>query len=210
MRVTYAKRLMNVIRTQGFNGLKIQDMARSMNVSKATLYNYFSSKEDIIEEVANVYLAYIQEIDETVLNSRLSYGYRFQKVFEQAALSSIYTSDIFLNDLKLSFPQWYEEMMTARKKRMNSIEAFYKEGMKEGVFHPLNVMILVKQDEEMFQALLNPDFLAEKGLSMKQALYDFYEMKKYQLLKSSVIETVDDEAIQDIITYILTKVSNAF
>ncbi|WLR50809.1 TetR/AcrR family transcriptional regulator [Bacillus tianshenii] len=210
LRRIYARKLLNVISSQGFHSLKIQEMARIMNVSKATLYNYFSSKEDIIQEVANHYLDYIQEIDQMVLNDDLSFTYRFQKLFQQGVLSTIYASEAFLNDLKASFPQQYEEMMVARKKRLESIKTFYKKGMDEGIFHSLNASLIIMQDEVTFRRLVDPNFLTEEGLSIQQALYDYYKVKKVQLLQPNVLSKVNDEPIHEMIAYIIRKLSNTY
>lgn len=96
MRKAYVKKLIPVIRTQGFLSLTIQDIARIMNFSRASLYNYFSSKEDIIMELTNLCIDYINEAGQTLFNEALSYPLRFQKVFEQAVLSAVYASDIYL------------------------------------------------------------------------------------------------------------------
>jgi AcrR family transcriptional regulator len=70
-----------------------------MNLSRASLYNYFSSKEDIIMELTNLCIDYINEAGQTISNEELPYSLRFQKVFEQAVLSVVYASDIYLTDL---------------------------------------------------------------------------------------------------------------
>ncbi|MBS2970968.1 TetR/AcrR family transcriptional regulator [Metabacillus sp. KIGAM252] len=205
MRTSYAKKLMNVMRTQGFSKMTIQDMAQLMNVSKATLYNYFSSKEEIIQKVGEVFTDYMQEVDETLLNIEFSYTYRFQKVFQQGALSAIYTSGIFMRDLRQSCPDIYEEITAGRKRRQGHIKEFYEEGIKECVFHSINPALLIMQDETAFKRLLNPVFLMEEGLSVKKALYDYYEMKKIQLIKPEIIQTMDDGPMEELIGYILKK-----
>ncbi|AZB41001.1 TetR/AcrR family transcriptional regulator [Bacillus sp. FJAT-42376] len=205
MRTSYAKKLMNVMRIQGFSKMKIQDMTQLINVSKATLYNYFSSKEEIIQKVGEVFTDYSKEVDETLLNKEISYTYRFQKVFQQAALSAIYSSEIFMRDLRQSCPDVYQEITAGRKWRENHIKDFYEEGIREGVFHPVNPSLLIMQDEAAFKRLLSPAFLMEEGISVKRALYDYYEIKKLQLLKPEVLDAIDDRPMGDLIDYILKK-----
>ena len=79
MRQSYAKKMIHVVRTQGFLSLTIQDIARIMNVSRASLYNYFSSKEDIISELTNFCIAYLDEAGQTISNEELSYPLRLKK-----------------------------------------------------------------------------------------------------------------------------------
>jgi AcrR family transcriptional regulator len=206
---TYLKRIVGVMYCQGFASLKIQDIAQLMNISKATLYNYFSSKEEIIQEMAAMYIDYINDVDQVIVNTELSYPLRFQKVFNKTAVSILSASNLFIRDLKISCPETYEEMLLARKNKLNSIEQFYKSGIKDGVFYNLNTSILVVQNEETFRKLLDPYSLSQMGLSLKQALYDFYEMKKVQLFKPEFLVDFDDEPIHNAIDHIVYKSSSS-
>ena len=90
IRKTYVKKLIHVIRTQGFHSLTIQDIAQVMGLSRATIYNYFSSKEDIIMELNNLCIDYLNEAGQAISNEELPYPIRFQKVFEQTVFSAVY------------------------------------------------------------------------------------------------------------------------
>lgn len=208
MRQSFAKKIMNVMRTQGFGALKIQDMAQLMDISKATLYNYFSSKEDIILEVGNIYMDYLQDFDQKITDQQIPYHERFLKVFEQEALSSIYTSGIFLNDLRAHCPFLYEKISAARKKRIDQIERFYEQGMKDGAFYEMNPKILIMQDMAVFQRIFEPGFLIDSGLTYNQALYDLYKIKKIQLLKNGSEES-DSDKVKETMDHVLYKLSNA-
>lgn len=207
MRKTYAGKIINVVRTQGFLSFTIQDIAKLMNISRASLYNYFSSKEDIIMEMTDLYIDYIKEADKTISNENLSYQLRLLKVFEQAVLSAIYASDIYLNDLKTSCTVLYEKKMLSKKDRLASLYTFYQNGMDAGVFNTLNPIILVMQDEVVLRKLFNSSFLTEEGLSLKQALYDYYEAKKIQVLKLEYLNSKENVSIDCVIEHILKKIS---
>jgi DNA-binding transcriptional regulator YbjK len=204
MRQTYVRKLINVIRAQGFLSLTIQDIAHIMNVSRASLYNYFSSKEDIIMELNNFCIAYIDEAGQTISNEKLSYPLRLQKVFEQAVLSAVYASDIYLNDLKKGCPSLYEKKVQSRKDQLSAIHFFYQSGMEAGAFNELNPSILIIQDETVLKKLVNTSFLMEENMSMKQALSDYYEAKEFQVLKP---EFRDNEDTSTMIERILQKLA---
>ncbi len=207
MRKTYAGKIINVVRTQGFLSFTIQDIAKLMNISRASLYNYFSSKEDIIMEMTDLYIDYINEADKTISNEDLSYQLRLLKVFEQAVLSAIYASDIYLNDLKTSCTVLYEKKMLSKRDRLASLYMFYQNGIDAGVFNTLNPTILVMQDEVVLLKLFNSSFLIEEGLSLKQALYDYYEAKKIQVLKPEYFNSEENAGIDCVIDHILQKIS---
>ncbi|WP_214482145.1 TetR/AcrR family transcriptional regulator [Bacillus sp. SM2101] len=210
MRKTYAQKLMSIIRVQGFNSLKIQDIAEHMQISKATLYNYFSSKEEILNEITVNYIEYFKQGEQTIENNQFTYIERFQKVFEQEVLTAIYISELFLEELKIGFPNLYEEIIFARRKRKTTIKYFYEQGMKEGVFHSLNPQILLMQDEVALRKLLEPTYLLEEGLTTKQALLDYYEAKKIQIIKSETLLSASDEAMTEIIEHLSRKLATSY
>ncbi|MFS1511437.1 TetR/AcrR family transcriptional regulator [Chengkuizengella sp. SCS-71B] len=211
MRKTYVLKLMNVIRLKGFNTLKIQDMAEHMQISKASFYNYFSSKEEIIQELTGTYIAYYEEVDQTILNKEITYIDRFQKVFEQEVLTFIYISELFFEELKVGFPELYEGIISARRKRKMNIRQFYEMGMKEGIFQSLNPSILMLQDEVMLRRLLDPAFLLEEGLTIKQVLFDYYQAKKVQIFKPDELKRINDKlTILEKIEFLSLKLSNSY
>jgi len=205
MRKAYVKKCIPVIRTQGFLSLTIQDIAKTMNVSRASLYNYFSSKEDIIMELTNLCIDYINEAGKTISNEEISYPIRLQKVFEQAVSSAVYASDIYLTDLKTSCRHLYDKKMQSRKEQRAAIQTFYRNGMHAKVFNPLNPSILVIQDEAVLGKLVNTAFLADEDLSLKQALVDYYVAKQTQILKPEYVQDKEDEDIHAMVEGILNK-----
>ncbi len=207
-RKSYVKKLMHVVRNQGFTSLNIQDIARSMNMSRASLYNYFSSKEEIIKEVTEYYIAYFREADATISDQSLSYPYRLQKVFEQAVLSAFYASDIFMRDLKQSCPALYEKKMLSRTERSATLHSFYQEGMKAGVFNELNPAILILQDDATLKEIIDSECLKKKGLSLKQALVDYYEAKKFQVFKVQSLKEENAGTTEGMVEDILYKIHN--
>ncbi|MGG3800929.1 TetR/AcrR family transcriptional regulator [Metabacillus fastidiosus] len=207
MRKTYVKKLIHVIRTHGFLSLTIQEMARTMNLSRASLYNYFSSKEDIIMELTNLCIDYINEAGQTIFNEELSYSIRLQKVFEQAVLSAVYASDIYVQDLRKSCPHLYEKKMQAKKEQLSIIYTFYENGMKAGFFNELNISILILQDETVIEKLVNTSFLIEEEMSLKQALSDYYAAKKIQVLKPEYVQNTENEDINTMVDCILKKLA---
>ncbi|GIO13234.1 hypothetical protein J19TS2_27890 [Cohnella xylanilytica] len=85
-----------------------------MDISKVTLYKHFSSKDDIIEQVVEYEIQYLQQADIVVNDDSLSYVDRFQKTFLQSLLCVVYLSDLFLQDLKEFYPTLYDKLVLAQ------------------------------------------------------------------------------------------------
>ncbi|MDQ1147790.1 AcrR family transcriptional regulator [Bacillus sp. SORGH_AS 510] len=207
MRQTHIKKILKVIRTQGFLSLSIQDIAQLMNMSRASLYNYFSSKEDILMELNDFCISYICEAGQMISNGELSYPIRLQKVFEHAVLSAAYSSEVFLNDLQISCLSFYEKKKQARKEQMAAIHSFYHNGMEASFFNELNPSLLIMQDEMVLNKLINTSFLMEEELTLERALNDYYIAKCFQVLRPELLTDINHEEINNMVKNILQKLS---
>ncbi|MGG3562372.1 TetR/AcrR family transcriptional regulator [Neobacillus rhizosphaerae] len=207
MRQSHIKKIIKVIRTQGFLSLSIQEIAQLMNMSRASLYNYFSSKEDILMELNDFCISYIYEAGQMISNTELSYSQRLQKVFEHAVFSAAYSSEVFLKDLQISCLSLYEKKKQARKEQMAAIHSFYQTGMESGSFNELNPALLIMQDEAVLNKLINTSFLMDEELTLERALYDYYLAKCFQVLRPELLPNLDYDEIKSMVKEIFQKLS---
>src|SRR4051794_4819691 len=77
------KKLITAVMKDGFQHLRMDDIARSMAVSRATMYKHFSSKEEVIEGVVQIIIDYLEKLeDRTKDDDEKWFGIWFQKLFE--------------------------------------------------------------------------------------------------------------------------------
>ncbi|MDR6125281.1 AcrR family transcriptional regulator [Bacillus sp. SLBN-46] len=207
LRQSHIKKILKVIRTQGFLSLSIQEIAQLMNMSRASLYNYFSSKEDILMELNDFCISYIYEAGQMISNTELSYSQRLQKVFEHAVLSAAYSSEIFLKDLQISCMSLYEKKKQSRKEQMAAIHTFYQNGMEAGFFNEINPTLLIMQDETVLNKLINTSFLMDEELTLERALYDYFLAKCFQVLRPELVTNINHKEINCMVKDILHKLS---
>lgn len=200
------KLITNAIKKDGFQNLKMDNIAKNMDVSRATMYKYFSSKEDVMEGVVQVYVDYIGGLAlETVEDPEPSFGSRFQELFEQSILLVGSVTDVFLRDLQTVYPDLYSRLKQAMIDREQQIVKFYQDGMAKNVFNRVNEKLILLQDDVMLRELMNSKYLLFNQVSLKQILHDYYIFKKIQLFRAEWIAKVDDSAIEPIIDYIVQK-----
>ncbi len=75
--------------------MKIDEIAKYMDISKATLYKRFSSKDEIIEAVVEDFMNYLLEGDADNQDESMSFAERFQKTFIHSLKCVTYISDVF-------------------------------------------------------------------------------------------------------------------
>ncbi|APB75867.1 MULTISPECIES: TetR/AcrR family transcriptional regulator [Paenibacillus] len=205
MRQKLTNRLSAHVRKYGFQSLKMDEISRIMDVSRATLYKYFSTKEDIITFLVSASIEYIHEIIEDSDADQV-FVQRFQQTFEQTIILKEFITDIFLRDLESSYPETYESLKEAMKQRVDQELAFYDEGIKSGVFNKIEGRLIVMQDE-ILNNVLDVKYLMENQLTVYQVLFDYYNLKKIQLFKPDKMKMIDDNLMIPRIEYMAQKIS---
>jgi len=203
----YIEKIKPVIRRNKFSQLKIDDIAKYMDISKVTLYKHFSSKDEIIQRVVMYYINYLQGADTVVKDDSASYVERFQKTFLQSLICVTFISDLFLNDLKEFYPHHFEDLAAAQQSRIKNLQTFFESGMKQKIFNKLNPVLFMVQDDAVLRRFMEPSFSIQYDVTLKQAIIDFYKMKQYQLLRPEHLNTVDDSVIEKEVSKVLQTIS---
>ena len=194
------------IRDHQFVQMNMEDMARLMGISRATLYKYFANKEEIFEHFTDGLITYF-ELNKEAENEDQSFGEQFQHVFEQSTSLALLVPDTFLKQLEEMYPEMYSRLNEAISKWHKKVVTFYEDGAEKGIFRLLNPNLLIAQ-QQIFETLFNPKFLMQNQLTVEQALWDFYELQKYQLFKECHLKEVNDEVMSPKIMYLTNKITN--
>jgi len=204
----YLNKIKPVIRKTRFSQMKIDDIAKNMDISKVTLYKHFSSKDEIIEQVVEYYIQYLHHADTVANDDSISYIERFQKIFSESLISVIYLSDLFLQDLKEYYPQLFENIFVAQQNRIKNLQSFFQSGMDENIFNRIHIALSLVQDDASLRRIMEPTFSIQwYDLTLKQAVMEYYKMKQYQVIRPDYLDTVDDSGIEKEIIRILQTIS---
>ncbi|ANU10944.1 TetR family transcriptional regulator [Planococcus antarcticus DSM 14505] len=205
MRRSYAEKIMETVSTEGFITLTIQDLACLMGISRASLYNFFASKEDIILEVTEIYIDYLKKTNQFINNSRFSYVQRLPTVFEQSAFSAVYASEIYLSELRSVYPAFYDRKLKLANERIAILHTFYENGIIDGDFNPLHPALIVAQDEAALRKILNSSFLTDVGLSLEDGMYGYYEIMKHRTFTPASMKRGQDPYIKNVVEVIVSQ-----
>ncbi|WOD65283.1 TetR/AcrR family transcriptional regulator (plasmid) [Niallia taxi] len=194
------------IREQQFASMNMEDMAKLMGISRATLYKYFANKEDIFEHFTNGLIQYIEanQLNDVTEETLMTY---FQLVFEQSTSLALLVPDSFLQQLKDMYPEMHSRLARATEERNKQTIAFYRFGMEKGFFRQLNPHLLVQQ-QQLFETLFNVKFLIQNQYTVEQALWDFYYLQKEQLIFERYQELLNDKVMKPKMVYLANKVAN--
>ncbi|KQX69312.1 TetR family transcriptional regulator [Paenibacillus sp. Root444D2] len=200
------KKLITSVTKDGFQNLKMDDIAKYMDVSRATMYKHFSSKEEVIEGVVRIFVDYIEKQEERNSDDdEESFGVWFQQLFEQSVSLVGKITDVFLKDLQAAYPDLYDDLKSTLNRREQMTLKFYQDGKNKGIFNNVNEKFILLQDDILLREIINIKYLLYNQMSIQQVLYDYYHFKKVQLFKADKMSIVDDSRIQPVIDHIVEK-----
>ncbi|MDF2962292.1 MAG: bacterial regulatory s, tetR family protein [Paenibacillus sp.] len=200
------KKLISSVMKDGFQSLRMDDIAKYMDVSRATMYKHFSSKEEVIEGVVRIFVDYIEKLEDRNLeDDEKSFGVWFQQLFEQSVSLVGKITDVFLKDLQAAYPDLYDVLKGTLNKREQQTLKFYQDGKNKGIFNQINEKFILLQDDILLREIINVKYLLYNQVTIQQVLYDYYHFKKIQLFKAEKISIVDDSKIEPVIDHIVEK-----
>ncbi len=118
---------------KGIKNVKMDDVAAELGISKRTLYELFSDKEELLLDVVKLhrkemknYMISVAEKAENVLEIIMSFYIRTTEDFQT-------TNILFFEEIK-KYPQVTKFLEEGRKENAVSAVDFYKKGVEQGIF----------------------------------------------------------------------------
>lgn len=133
-----AARLFN---EHGYYQTKMDDIAKAVGLEKGTLYHYFSSKEDILYEVAKQPLQSLIDQISRIVHSELSADRKLNKAIQIHVhmFTTQYYPALFViaQERIADLPEKYrEEFLDMERTYQRLWEEIIRQGIEEGTFEP--------------------------------------------------------------------------
>lgn len=174
--------LIEFFRNHSLADSNMDEISVSVGKSKATLYKYFKSKEEMVEALIGYKVEKITGFVGILHNESLPFFDRYEQSF---ALLHEHIGDIsneFIDDLRNVFPEIYKQIELLIDLAVKELAEYYEVGMSKGIFNSLNAKMLSQMDLTFFQILTDPKYLRENNLTVGQAFQDFYAIRCMGLL----------------------------
>ena len=163
----------------------MDDWAQAVSKSKATLYAYFQSKEEMVEAALEMKLAELQAFEPPLRNQEAPFHQRYRESLETVTGILGEVSALFLEDLRNEFPKQWDMVQQFLDHVGQVLAEFYQAGMRAQVFRNIHPAILVEGDHLFFQQLTDPVFLKKNHLSLRVALEHYIDHKFNGLLANN-------------------------
>ena len=109
-RALYIIKLTESFKKHGLKKYSMDSIAAELKVSKATLYHYFSSKDEMVEIALMRVIGQLSTFESITQNDALSFETRFYRILELFSETFTDISNLFLADLQDEYPLlWKQE-----------------------------------------------------------------------------------------------------
>ncbi len=179
----WAKQLLPHFQKNGLRNFTMDDVAELLNVSKATVYKYFKSREEIVQLCVAVKLEEIRHFSEILTNKKTPFLDRYFLSLEDLTKNIADISNTFLADLKYLFPETWQTVNDFIEYALQILREYYEEGIAGGMLDDASSSLMVMSDRFFLQSLSDPDFLNSHQLTLKDAFKQYFKMKFFGIVK---------------------------
>ncbi|MDF2592987.1 MAG: hypothetical protein K0S75_2453 [Clostridia bacterium] len=161
---------------RGYRNVTIQDLADKLGMSKKTIYQYFTSKEEIATEVVEESMRHFNEImitTEMPVEDPLS---EIREMLGHAKDESTRFSPLFLMDIEKYLPDLFRRYRQFRDEKKKGIEQLLKNAQDMGLVRDIPIHLATQILSVSLKALVKSEFFTQHGYSMSDVLNLFLEI----------------------------------
>jgi AcrR family transcriptional regulator len=178
-RVRFAKTITPLLFLKGYKDLSSSEICEIIGKSKATVYKYFSSSEEII------CLAIIEKINEFESISVIcdmkekSVADRLELIFDKLGRFLNKFDPNHWNSVEKDHPKAYKKLLDAIKKWDKKILKLYREGITNKELYRFETKMMLHLDKSYVFALLYTNYLKEEQLTYSEAFRNYFNFKQF-------------------------------
>lgn len=157
------------INLRGFK-FTMSDLTKRLSISKSSLYEHFSSKDELIATILDIVLNDFRAQEEKIYNS----GLPIVEKLKSALLITPKTFEPFHNrvydDLRLTYPEEWKKVTNFRKERMDRLAGLLQQGMEEGTIRHVHMGVVQQMIDSTMNSMVSYHFLAENNMTYPDAV----------------------------------------
>ena len=146
-----------LILKQGFAGTSMQEIAQAAGVGKSTLYDYFPTKDHVLLFVLEEELDILHEQSKGIAAQDSPLEEKLTRILEKQ-LEFLLNNKNFLVEISMQTMQMgkdgQESVMKRRYAYQDLLRGILDQGVREGVFRPVNTRLATRAMSEMMEVLV--------------------------------------------------------
>ena len=158
----------------GFYKVSMDSLVKELRTSKSSLYNHFSSKDELVKAVIDQLNIEINSaLQEIISNDKLSFKGKLIEVSEFTKNLLTKVSEDFLKDLELNTPDIWDHYQKTRVDRINNYyRKLFETGINEGMLrNDINIDVILTVYMNLMELPLKTQYQEFLGLH-NQNIYE--------------------------------------
>lgn len=159
----------SLILQYGLKKFTMNDIAAALKISKKTIYQYFSGKDDIIRAYFEAALTSDKDGITAALSQNIDIA---QKIHAIVYSSHRYRLSVsLLSEAKQFYPEVWVKVEDLKKFKLEATQNLLKEGTREGIFKAdTNFGVLSKMLERISDMFTDYEYLLNNHLTTREAM----------------------------------------
>ena len=145
----------------GYSQVLMSDLAKALGMSKKTLYQYFTGKEDLLKVVIRQHSQVIQQqVERTLATADMPFPEKISRIFSYVGTMLHDVNPAFVQDIKKNAPAAWQLLQRHKAEAaFHRFNALLTEGYEKGYVRPnVNRAMAVLLYASALETILNPDF----------------------------------------------------
>ncbi|WP_299261706.1 TetR/AcrR family transcriptional regulator [uncultured Aquimarina sp.] len=164
--------------TAELGDLTIDDLARLMNKSKSTIYQYFITKEEIFEYITQVRIDYLKVYKNEISGKLSGLNYQYETLAKILSEGVKDVSPFFLKQLQIHYPGAWSIVQEFLHGLLKDLKDFYIFGIENNMFKAVSPELLIKLDEYfIMQLITDHTFFNNNQQTLESAITEYMYIK---------------------------------
>ena len=162
------------------------DLARSLYISKSTIYQHFDSKDDLVDEIIEALFEDIREQEEEIAaDPNRSFLQKIEALLAVFPRKFGPISERLIDEAERFLPLAKAKAEPFRKEKWLRLENLIRREIVEGRLRPINLVVLERVYMLVSNGLVDYKFLTENKLSAREAIASFADILTFGLVKNT-------------------------
>lgn len=162
--------------SEGFYKTSMDELAKELQISKKTIYKYYTSKENLIEDIVNTNICADDCMMSSIIDSDDNVVLKLLKITNAHLSKTAKISEKWLKDIQTQTPHIYEQIKTFRAQKIESTMAkLISQGVKEELIEKIHPQIVISIMTTVSSNVSRSEFLIKNNISLHDALKGMFE-----------------------------------
>ncbi len=162
---------------EGFYKTSMDEIALELQMSKKTIYKYFPSKENLLEEICTSTSCEILNSVEAIIESNEDVVVKFVKLLNIHTQFTINISEKWIRDLSVHAPEIRKKIDETKNEQIDKfLRKLLEQGKREKLIENYPTPIIIATFRSALTSVLTTDFLVNNKFSMHHAFKATYEL----------------------------------